>query len=98
VERFHAAKHATADGAAVARQGRGPSLPCRRGQRLVVELQGSLAKIKTLSGLLPICASCKKIRDDQGYWSQVENYIAEHTTARFSHGLCPACLRKFFPE
>jgi len=67
-------------------------------QRLVVELRESLAKIKTLSGLLPICASCKKIRDDQGYWSQVEQYISEHTDARFSHGLCPECLREFFPE
>ncbi len=67
-------------------------------ERLVAELQGSLARIKTLSGLLPICASCKKIRDDQGYWSQVEHYLSEHTAATFSHGLCPECLRKLFPE
>jgi PAS domain S-box-containing protein len=67
-------------------------------QRPVVELQGSLARIKTLSGLLPICASCKMIRDDQGYWSQVEHYISEHTDVRFSHGLCPECVQKFFPE
>ena len=67
-------------------------------QRLVLELRESLAKIRTLSGLLPICASCKKIRDDHGYWSQVEQYLSEHTDVRFSHGLCPDCVKKFFPE
>ncbi len=67
-------------------------------ETLVAELRGSLAKIKTLSGLLPICASCKRIRDDQGYWSQVEHYLSEHTAAQFSHGLCPECLQKLYPE
>ena len=67
-------------------------------ERLVMELRGSLASIKTLSGLLPICASCKKIRDDQGYWNQVEHYISEHTAAQFSHGLCPECLQRLYPE
>ncbi len=67
-------------------------------EKLVAELRGSLARIKTLSGLLPICSSCKKIRDDKGYWSQVEHYISEHTTAQFSHGLCPDCLQKLYPE
>jgi len=62
------------------------------------ELQDSLAKVKTLSGLLPICASCKKIRNDQGYWSQIEVYIRDHSEAEFSHGLCPDCVKKLYPE
>ncbi|MBU6400535.1 MAG: response regulator, partial [Verrucomicrobia bacterium] len=66
-------------------------------QQLIVELQDTLAKVKTLTGLLPICASCKKIRDDQGYWKQVETYVAEHSDAKFSHGLCPDCVRKLYP-
>jgi hypothetical protein len=59
--------------------------------RLVIELQDALTKTKTLSGLLPICASCKKIRDDAGYWHQVEVYIQDHAEVDFSHGLCPDC-------
>ncbi len=62
------------------------------------ELQEALVKIKTLSGLLPICASCKKIRDDQGYWTQLENYITEHTEVEFTHGCCPECMKKLYPE
>jgi CheY-like chemotaxis protein len=62
------------------------------------ELQTALAKIKTLSGLLPICASCKKIRDDQGYWTQLEYYISEHSEAEFTHGCCPECMKKLYPE
>jgi len=62
------------------------------------ELTSALADIKTLSGLIPICAACKKIRDDQGYWQQVEHYIAARSDARFSHGLCPECLPTYFPE
>jgi CheY-like chemotaxis protein len=62
------------------------------------ELQKALAKIKTLSGLLPICASCKKIRDDQGYWTQLESYISEHSEAEFTHGCCPECMKKLYPE
>ncbi|MBU0674462.1 MAG: CHASE domain-containing protein [Proteobacteria bacterium] len=58
------------------------------------ELQGALAKVRQLTGLLPICASCKKIRDDTGYWSGVETYVSEHTDAVFSHGLCPECEKK----
>jgi AmiR/NasT family two-component response regulator len=61
------------------------------------ELQEALAKVKTLSGLLPICASCKKIRDDQGYWHQVEVYIRDHSEADFSHGICPDCKKKLYP-
>ncbi len=55
-------------------------------------------EVKTLSGIVPICASCKKIRDDKGYWDKVESYVAAHTHAKFSHGLCPACVRKLYPE
>lgn len=66
--------------------------------KLVQELQDALARVKTLSGLLPICASCKKIRDDQGYWNQIEVYIRDHSEAEFTHGLCPDCARKHYPE
>jgi len=62
------------------------------------ELEEALAKVKMLSGLLPICASCKKIRDDEGYWQQVERYIEEHSDIRFSHGLCPDCARRLYPD
>ncbi len=62
------------------------------------ELQATLAKVKTLSGLLPICASCKKIRNDHGYWQQVEVYLCEHTDVDFSHGLCPECAQRLYPE
>jgi signal transduction histidine kinase len=58
------------------------------------DLQESLAKIKTLSGLLPICAWCKKIRDDEGYWKDVEQYISEHTKAELTHSICPECFNK----
>jgi len=61
-------------------------------EKLITDLQAALAEVKTLSGMLPICASCKKVRDDQGYWNQIETYIARHTAATFSHGLCPPCL------
>jgi PAS domain S-box-containing protein len=66
--------------------------------RLSKELQGALANVKTLSGLLPICAGCKKIRDDQGYWRQVESYIQKHSEATFTHGLCPECSHQLYPE
>lgn len=62
------------------------------------ELQEALAKIKTLSGLLPICASCKKIRDDKGYWNRIETYISDHSEAEFSHSICPECTKKLYPE
>jgi len=67
-------------------------------ERLVVELRQALREVKTLSGLLPICASCKKIRDDQGYWNQIESYIKDHSEAEFSHGICPDCFRQLYPE
>ncbi len=63
--------------------------------KLIEELTESLKQVKTLSGLLPICSSCKRIRDDRGYWQQVETYIADHTHADFTHGICPDCLEKF---
>jgi len=66
--------------------------------KLILDLQEALATIKTLHGILPICASCKKIRDDKGYWTQIESYIREHSTAEFSHGICPDCAKKLYPE
>ena len=65
-------------------------------EKLIKELQDALAKVKKLSGLLPICASCKKIRDDKGYWNQLETYIREHSEAEFSHGICPDCGKKLY--
>lgn len=67
-------------------------------ERLILELRKALADIRTLRGLVPICASCKKIRDDQGFWTQVEKYIQDHTHAQFSHGVCPECARELFPD
>jgi K+-sensing histidine kinase KdpD len=66
--------------------------------RLIGELQEALAQVKSLSGLLSICASCKKIRDERGDWSQVEAYIRDHSEADFSHGICPECAQKLYPE
>ncbi len=67
-------------------------------EKVIVELRQALAQVKRLSGFLPICASCKKIRDDKGYWQQVEAYIRDHSEAQFSHGLCPECAKKLYPE
>lgn len=67
-------------------------------ERLIGELQQALAEVKTLSGLLPICASCKKIRDDGGYWRQVESYFQAHSDVSFSHGICPDCVKVLYPE
>ncbi len=62
-------------------------------------LQTALAKVKQLSGLLPICASCKKIRnDDDGYWQDVAIYVRDHSEAAFSHGICPDCMKKLYPD
>jgi YesN/AraC family two-component response regulator len=65
-------------------------------EQLIGELQEALAKVKLLSGMLPICASCKKIRDDQGYWKQIEVYIQSHSEAEFTHGICPDCAQRFY--
>jgi len=67
-------------------------------ERLIVELQTALAKVKLLSGFIPICASCKKIRNDAGYWQQIEVYIRDHSEAEFSHGICPDCGKKLYGE
>ena len=67
-------------------------------QKLILQLQDALAEIKTLKGFIPICAWCKRIRDDEGYWDQLEAYISKHTDAVFSHGLCPECAEKYRAE
>ncbi len=69
-----------------------------RMEQLILELQEALAKVKTLSGFLPICASCKKIRNDKGYWEQIEVYIRDHSEAEFSHSICPVCAEKLYPD
>ncbi len=61
-------------------------------------LEQALGEIKTLRGIIPICANCKKIRDDKGYWNQIEKYIQEHSAAAFSHGICPECVKILYPE
>jgi hypothetical protein len=66
-------------------------------EKLILELQEALANIKALRGLLPICAYCKKIRDDQGYWNQVDLYLREHSEVEFTHGVCPDCINKIVP-
>jgi DNA-binding NtrC family response regulator len=67
-------------------------------EELICKLQDALSNIKALQGLLPICASCKRIRDDKGYWNQIEQYISEHSDAVFTHGICPECLEKLYPD
>lgn len=67
-------------------------------EKLIVELQGALEEIKTLEGILPICMHCKMIRDDKGYWNQLEKYIHEHSDAKFSHGICPKCMKEHYPN
>jgi hypothetical protein len=69
-----------------------------RNERLIVELQDALAKIKTLRGLLPVCCVCRKIRNDDGYWGQLEEYVQEHSEAEFSHGICPDCAHRIYPD
>lgn len=64
----------------------------------MLKLTNALAKVKTLSGMLPICSHCKSVRDDKGYWSKIESYIGKHSEAEFSHGVCPECADKFYPE
>jgi len=67
-------------------------------ERLIAELQDALEEVRTLSGLLPICASCKRIRDDDGYWRQLEEYLSEHSNAEFTHGICPDCIARLYAE
>ncbi len=66
--------------------------------QLIVDLQAAMAKVKQLKGFLPICASCKKIRDDTGYWQQIEAYIGDRAEVKFSHGICPDCVKTLYPE
>ncbi len=67
-------------------------------EKLISELQMAMDEVKKLSGFLPICSSCKKIRDDEGYWNQIESYIRDHSEAEFSHGVCPECVKKLYPN
>lgn len=67
-------------------------------EKLILELQEAISKVKTLSGMLPICSSCKKIRNDKGYWTQIESYVQDHSAAEFSHGICPECIIKLYPD
>lgn len=67
-------------------------------EKLIAELQNALQEVKTLTGMLPICASCKKIRNDQGYWEKIERYISERSSVQFSHGICPECRKKLYPD
>jgi hypothetical protein len=66
-------------------------------EKLIQELQMMLTHLKTLSGLLPICSNCKKIRDDSGYWQAVEEYVMDHSDAQFTHGICPDCMKRLYP-
>ena len=61
-------------------------------------LKAALKEVKTLRGIIPICSGCKKIRDDKGYWKQVEVYVRDHSDAEFSHGICPECIKKLYPD
>ena len=70
----------------------------RERDQLIDELQAALSKVKQLSGMLPICSHCKKIRDDKGYWKQIEAYVHSHSEAEFSHSICPICAKKYYPD
>jgi CheY-like chemotaxis protein len=67
-------------------------------QQLLVQLRDVTEQVKVLKGIIPICASCKDIRDDEGFWHQMEQYIHNHSEAQFSHGICPKCAEKLYPE
>jgi hypothetical protein len=67
-------------------------------QKVELELLEAIKEIKTLEGILPLCMHCKQIRDDQGYWNQLEAYISQHTAAQFSHSICETCLKEHYPE
>ena len=70
---------------------------CER-EKLILELYKALAEVKTLKGFIPICAGCKRIRDDDGYWQQLEQYIEQRSEAEFSHSVCPECIAKLYPD
>lgn len=82
----------------VARDITATKLAERDRERLIADLQGALAEVRTLSGLLPICAKCKNIRDDRGYWNKIESYISKHSKAEFSHSICPDCAKALYPD
>ncbi|MFZ1200592.1 MAG: response regulator [Desulfobacterales bacterium] len=67
-------------------------------QRLLTELKTALDHVEQLQGMLPICSACKKIRDDKGYWNRIESYISKYSKVKFSHGICPDCAKKLYPE
>jgi exonuclease VII small subunit len=67
-------------------------------ENLIKELQQLMSEVSTLQGILPMCSCCKKIRNDDGYWDRVENFITEHTEAQFSHGICPDCIKELYSE
>jgi len=67
-------------------------------EELILQLQKALSEVKTLKGIFPICASCKKVRNDKGYWEQIEVYIRDRSEAEFSHGICPECMKKLYPD
>ncbi|HON07259.1 MAG TPA: PAS domain-containing protein [Verrucomicrobiota bacterium] len=67
-------------------------------EKAILELEKALFEIKTLQGLIPICAGCKKIRNDKDYWENIEIYLKQHLDVQFTHGLCPDCIRKYYPE
>jgi len=69
----------------------------KKRSRLIKKLKEALGEVRTLKGLIPICSSCKKVRNDEGYWDQIERYISEHSKAKFSHGICPDCMKKLYP-
>src|SRR5439155_620930 len=70
----------------------------RQARELTAAVDAAVSQVKALRGLLPICASCKKIRDDSGYWNQMETYIQQHSEADFSHGICPDCIARLYPD
>ena len=67
-------------------------------EKLIGKLQDALDHIKTLRGIIPICAACKNIRDDKGFWHQVETYVREHSEASFTHSICPSCAKRLYPD
>ncbi len=67
-------------------------------EQVVAELQAALVTVKTLRGLIPICAGCRNVRNDEGYWQRLDAYISAHTTMQFTHGLCPNCVRELYPD
>jgi len=69
-----------------------------RRKKAEADLQKALSEVKTLQGMIPICAGCKNVRDDQGYWQRIESYVQDHSDAQFSHGLCPECMKAYFPH